>query len=160
MKNTFLLTLPLILFASGFGCSENFMLRSELKRPFVQKSTKVDFWEVRRVNRNILLKESAIITTFAETSELYSKLEDKRFSRSEPIPTLSDDEFFIVLKPELKKIQYGDFEIIRIEEENSAIKIYYKEIINNEYLLNKQSNPILILRLKGKVPESIKLISL
>lgn len=151
----------LLLLATGGGCGNSVMAKSDmnLKSSLDEQDGSVGFSEVRRLNRNIALKEISVITTFGETLDLYDKLDDKKFSRSAPIPTLSDDEFFIVLKPQLKKIQYGDIEIVKIKEENSALNIYYKEITNEEYSLNKHTNPILILRLKGSIPTSIKLES-
>ncbi|WP_230635094.1 hypothetical protein [Chryseobacterium sp. LC2016-29] len=120
----------------------------------------VGFSEEKRLNKDIDLKEFVILTTFNQTLDIYSKLNDKKFSRSEPIPTLFDDEFFILLKPRLKMFKYGDIDVVKIEKEKSVLNVYYTEIKNEEYLLNKQKNPILILRLKGDVPSNVNLIPL
>lgn len=120
----------------------------------------VGFSEEKRLNKDIDLKEFVILTTFSQTLDIYSKLNDKKFSRFEPIPTLFDDEFFILLKPRLKIFKYGDIDVVKIEKEKSVLNVYYTEIKNEEYLLNKQKNPILILRLKGDVPSNVNLIPL
>lgn len=162
MKIAVSLTLLFLLFAVGTGCGNSTWAKNNFntRQATSMQDETVDFSEVRRLNRDVALKESVIITTFKETLDIYSKLDDKKFSRSEPIPTLSDDEFFILLKPKLKKLQYGDIEIVKIKSEKSALYIYYKEITNEEYLLNKLTNPIIIMRLKGNIPSSIKLESL
>lgn len=118
------------------------------------------FTEVRRLNRSITLGEYLIIKNFDETVKLYSKIADKKFSRSEPIPALEENEFFLLLKPKLKKQFYGDIEVTKLEMKGSVLNVYYKEIGNVEYLTNKEKNPILILRVNGKVPSSVKLITL
>ncbi|MBB4805017.1 hypothetical protein HNP38_000289 [Chryseobacterium defluvii] len=125
-----------------------------------KNDSEIKFSEVRRLNKNISLKECMIVQSLEETVKLYGLLEDKRFSRSEPIPSLSENEFLLMLKPELKKQQYGDIEVIKIEEEQSVFNVYYKEINNEEYLLNKEKNPILILKIEGEIPSSVKLIPL
>jgi hypothetical protein len=123
-------------------------------------NSEVKFSEVRRLNREVPLKESMVIQSFEETVKLYRLLEDKRFSRSEPVPTLSENEFLLLLKPEMKIKQYGDIEVVKIEEEQSVLHVYYKEVDNEEYVLNKEKNPILILIVEGKIPSKVKLINL
>ena len=120
----------------------------------------VEFSEVRRLNRDVQLSDFLIIKDFSETVKLYGKLEDKRFSRSVPIPTLEENEFFLLLKPIMKKQVFGDLEITKMVIKGSVLNVYYKEISNEEYLLNKQKNPILILRVNGVTPSSVKLINL
>lgn len=124
-----------------------------------RNNNEIKFSEVRRLNKNIPLKEYTVLQSFEEIVKLYSTMEDKRFSRSQPIPTLSENEFLLVLKPQLKKQPYGDIEIVRMEEEQSVLNVYYKEIDNEEYLLNKEKNPILILKIEGKIPSGVKLIN-
>lgn len=160
MKSQRFLILLLLLFTAGVSCSNVVMAKNDFKENSSsnnQNGTK-EFSEERRLNRDVELKEYLIVKTFEETLDVYTKLHDKRFSRSAPIPTLFDNEFLIVLKPKLKKLQYGDIEVIKIEEKNSVLNIFYKEIDNSEYLLNKEKNPIVILRLKGNIPSDVKLI--
>lgn len=160
MKSPWFLILLLLLFTAGIGCSNVVMAKNDLKTEFSmnkQDGTK-EFSEERRLNRDVVLKEALIIKTFDETLDIYTKLQDKRFSRSAPIPTLFDDEFLVAIKPKLKKLQYGDIEVVKVEEKNSVLSVYYKEVNNEEYLLDKLKNPIVILRLKGNIPSSVKLI--
>lgn len=124
-----------------------------------RNNTEIIFSEVRRLNKDIPLKEYTIVQSFEETMKLYRLMEDKRFSRSAPIPTLDENEFLLVLKPKLKTQPYGDIEIEKIEEVKSVLHVYYKEINNEEYQLNKEKNPILILKIEGKIPSSVKLIT-
>ncbi|WP_219969512.1 hypothetical protein [Chryseobacterium chendengshani] len=136
------------------------MTKGELKPESSRKmqGNTISFSEVRRANRSVNLGEYSIIKDFSETVKLYSQLDEKKFSRSEPVPTLSDDEYFLVLKPKLKKEKYGDVEVMKMELKNNILNIYYKEVTNSEYISNKQKNPILILRVSGKVPLSAKLV--
>ncbi|NML71510.1 hypothetical protein HHL23_17100 [Chryseobacterium sp. RP-3-3] len=163
MKRVFLLIFLLFLFGfgGGAGCTNVSATKNIVKTEPVmsRNSSGIKFSEVRRLNRNIPLKEYTILQSFEETLKLYRVMEDKRFSRSEPIPTLSENEFLLVLKPTLKTQQYGDIQIEKVEEEKSVLHIYYKEINNEEYLLNKEKNPILILKIEGKVPSGVKLIT-
>lgn len=124
-----------------------------------RNNTEIKFSEVRRLNRDVSLKEYTILQSFEETVKLYRLMEDKRFSRSAPIPTLDENEFLLVLKPRLKTQPYGDIEIQKIEEVKSVLNVYYKEINNEEYLLNREKNPILILKVEGEIPSGVKLIT-
>ncbi|WP_312090299.1 hypothetical protein [Chryseobacterium sp.] len=162
MKNSFLLTLSLSVFVAVVSCSNSVAYKSELKpnSEVNQQSDKIEFSEVKRFNRNVVIPETSVITTFKQTIELYRKLADKTFGRSEPIPTLGDSEYFLVLKPKLKKITYGDIEVENIENKNSSLTVSYKEVESNEYGTEKLTNPILIIKIKGKVPDNIKLKSI
>lgn len=163
MKRVFLLIFLLLLFGfgGGAGCTNVSATKNVVKTEsgMSRNNNEIKFSEVRRLNKSILLKEYTLVQSFEETVKLYSVMEDKRFSRSQPIPTLSENEFLLVLKPQLKTKEYGDIEIEKIEEEKSFLKVYYKEIDNEEYLLNKEKNPILILKIEGKVPSGVKLIA-
>lgn len=162
MKSVGLVMFSFLWLVAGLNCSNSVLAKNDIKTntPIIVKENFIDFSEVRRLNKDVDLKEFMILTTFDQTLNLYSKLEDKRFSRSAPIPTLFDDEFFILLQPQMKKLKYGDIDVVRIEENGSILNVYYKEITNDEYSLNKQKNPILILRLKGNIPSNVKLIPL
>ncbi|PQA95288.1 hypothetical protein B0A69_07555 [Chryseobacterium shigense] len=163
MKRVFLFIFPLFLFGlgGGSGCTNVSATKNGIKQASVmtRNNNEIKFSEVRRLNKNIPLKEYTVLQSFEEIVKLYSTMEDKRFSRSQPIPTLSENEFLLVLKPQLKKQPYGDIEIVRMEEEQSVLNVYYKEIDNEEYLLNKEKNPILILKIEGKIPSGVKLIN-
>ncbi|UFH31994.1 hypothetical protein LNP04_18815 [Chryseobacterium sp. C-71] len=138
------------------------MANNELKAESIMNEPQgnVEFSEVRRLNREVQLNDFLIIKDFSETVKLYGKLADKRFSRSAPIPTLEENEFFLLLKPIMKKQTFGDLEVTKMEMKGSVLNVYYKEISNEEYLLNKQKNPILILRVNGVAPSGVKLINL
>ncbi|MGG5210338.1 hypothetical protein ACQWU4_15550 [Chryseobacterium sp. MIQD13] len=163
MKRVLLLIFLLFLFGLGgaLGCANVSATKNAVEAQSVmsKNNNEIKFSEVRRLNKDIPLKEYTILQSFEETVKLYSLMADKRFSRGAPIPTLAENEFLLVLKPKLKTKQYGDIEIEKIEEEKSVLNVYYKEINNEEYLLNKEKNPILILKIEGKVPSNIKLIT-
>lgn len=161
MKYTFLLVLSFLIGSAEFSCRSVSVTNNELKTESIMNKPQVnvEFSEVRRLNRDVQLSDFLIIKDFSETVKLYGKLEDKRFSRSVPIPTLEENEFFLLLKPIMKKQVFGDLEITKMEIKGSVLNIYYKEISNEEYLLNKQKNPILILRVNGVAPSSVKLIN-
>lgn len=162
MKRAFLLIFLWLLFGfgGGLGCANVSATKNIVNTESVmsRNNDELKFSEIRRLNRNIPLKEYTILQSFEETVKLYRLMEDKRFSRSEPIPTLSEGEFLLVLKPKLKTQPYGDIEIEKIEQEKSVLNVYYKEINNEEYILNKEKNPILILKIEGKTPSGVKLI--
>lgn len=162
MKRVFLLMLLLFGFGAGLSCTNVSATKNTIKPESVisRNDSEVKFSEVRRLNKSIPLEEYMILESFEETVKLYSLLEDKRFSRSEPIPVLSENEFLLMLKPELKTQQYGDIEVVNVEREKSVLNVYYKEINNEEYLLNKEKNPILILKIEGKVPSHVNIIPL
>lgn len=162
MKSVCVMVLSYLLLVVGLNCSNSVLGKSDIKmdKSIMMQDNFVGFSEEKRLNKDIDLKEFVILTTFNQTLDIYSKLNDKKFSRSEPIPTLFDDEFFILLKPRLKMFKYGDIDVVKIEKEKSVLNVYYTEIKNEEYLLNKQKNPILILRLKGDVPSNVNLIPL
>ncbi|MCD0477400.1 hypothetical protein LPB90_02955 [Chryseobacterium sp. LC2016-29] len=162
MKSVCVMVLSYLLLVVGLNCSNSVLGKSDIKmdKSIMMQDIFVGFSEEKRLNKDIDLKEFVILTTFNQTLDIYSKLNDKKFSRSEPIPTLFDDEFFILLKPRLKMFKYGDIDVVKIEKEKSVLNVYYTEIKNEEYLLNKQKNPILILRLKGDVPSNVNLIPL
>lgn len=162
MKSVWMMVLSYLLLVVGLNCSSFALGKSDIKtnKLIMMQDNSVGFSEERRLNKDIDLKEFVILTTFNQTLDIYSKLNDKKFSRSEPIPTLFDDEFFMLLKPRLKVFKYGDINVLKIEKEKSVLNVHYTEIENEEYLLNKQKNPILILRLKGNVPSNVNLIPL
>ena len=160
MKCTLLLVLSFLISATGFSCRSISVTKSEHKpeSSLKMQNNTISFSELRRVNSNVKLGQYSFIKDFSATLNLYSQLEDKKFSRSEPIPTLSENEYFLVLKPTLKKEKYGDIEVTKLEIKNNVLNVYYQEISNSEYILNKQNNPILILRVSGKAPLSAKLV--
>ena len=162
MKYTFLLVLSFLISSAEFSCRSVSMANNELKAESIMNELQgnVEFSEVRRLNREVQLNDFLIIKDFSETVKLYGKLADKRFSRSAPIPTLEYNEFFLLLKPIMKKQIFGDLEVTKMEMKGSVLNVYYKEISNEEYLLNKQKNPILILRVNGVAPSAVKLINL
>lgn len=163
MKRVFLLIFLLLLFGFGGGlcCTNASAPKNMMKTESVmsRNNNQLQFSEVRRLNRNIPLKAYTVLQSFEETVKLYRTMEDKRFSRSAPIPTLDENEFLLVLKPQLKTQEYGDIEIVKIEEVKSVLQVYYREIKNEEYFLNKEKNPILILKIEGKTPSGVKLIN-
>ena len=162
MKHTFLLVLSFLIGSTGFSCRSVSVPNNELKAESIMNEPQGDvkFSEVRRLNSEVQLNNFVIIKDFSETVKLYGKIADKRFSRSEPIPTLEDNEFFLLLKPIMKKQTFGDFEVTKMEMKGSVLNVYYKEIRNEEYFLNKQKNPIVILRVNRVAPSSVKLINL
>lgn len=162
MKHTFLLVLSFLISSTEFSCRSASMANNVLKAESIMNEPQgnVEFSEVRRLNREVQLNDFLIIKDFSETVKLYGKLADKRFSRSEPIPTLEENEFFLLLKPIMKKQIFGDLEVTKMEMKGSVLNVYYKEISNEEYLLSKQKNPILILRVNGVAPSTVKLINL
>lgn len=162
MKHTFLLVLSFLISSAEFSCRSVSMANNELKAESIMNEPQgnVEFSEVRRLNRKVQLNDFLIIKDFSETVKLYGKLADKRFSRSAPIPTLEDNEFFLLLKPIMKRQIFGDLEVTKMEMKGSVLNVYYKEISNEEYLLNKQKNPILILRVNGVAPSAVTLINL
>ncbi|KMQ60013.1 hypothetical protein ACM46_17330 [Chryseobacterium angstadtii] len=161
MKRVLIFLLLLIGFWGGLSCTNVSASKTGVKAESLtsENHNDVKFSEVRRLNRNIPLKEYTILRSFEETLKLYRLMEDKRFSRSAPIPTLAEGEFLIVLKPKLKIQPYGDIEIEKIEEDKSVLYVYYKEINNEEYISNKEKDPIVILKIEGKIPSSVKLIT-
>ncbi|MBT2620209.1 MULTISPECIES: hypothetical protein [Chryseobacterium] len=122
-----------------------------------KNAEKVEFTEIRRLNAEINLKEYTLINSTKGIKELYRQLDNSKFSRSAPIPVLEESgAYFLVLKPQLKNKKYGDIEIEKLEMNNSILLVNYKEIENREYAEEKQSNPIVILKVFNK-PTEIKL---
>ncbi|MCP1299639.1 hypothetical protein NK356_10710 [Chryseobacterium sp. S0630] len=120
---------------------------------------KVEFIEIRRLNSNDDLNPYTIMTSSKEIKELYKKFNDSRYAKSAPIPVLDEGEYFLVLRPKLKKIPYGDVEIKKLEATGSTLNVFYKEVKSLEYEEKKQSNPVLILKILDN-PKKIKLISI
>ncbi|WP_326982875.1 hypothetical protein VUJ46_22435 [Chryseobacterium sp. MYb264] len=115
------------------------------------------FSEIRRLNDSkVKLKEITVINSTKDLLDLYEKLNDKQFARSAPIPVLEDHESFIVIKPQLK-LKFGDIEVDKMEQERSLLKVYYKETENQEYLENRQNDPIVIFKVLSQ-PTIVKLI--
>ncbi|BAP30638.1 related to Epoxide hydrolase 1 [Chryseobacterium sp. StRB126] len=110
----------------------------------------ISFSEIRRLNLSIDLKPYTVINSSEEIHALYKKLRDPRYSRSAPIPILEDGEYFLVLKPKLSQIKYGDIEVEKLERKNAVLRVYYKEIENFEYAQQKTGDPILILKVFEK----------
>lgn len=122
-----------------------------------KQKEKIEFLEIRRLNSDINLKEFTVIRSTKEIKNLYSQLSSGNFSKSAPIPVLeSDKEFFLVLKPKIKNILYGDINVETLTTEGSVLNVNYKEIENWEYAERKQSNPIVIIKVFGR-PGTIKL---
>ncbi|WP_080778580.1 hypothetical protein [Chryseobacterium phocaeense] len=127
--------------------------------PENKNSQKVEFIEIRRLNSKINLEEYTVITSTKGIKELYMKFNDSGYSRSAPIPVLDEGEYFLVLKPGLKKISNGDIDIEKLETEGAHLNVFYKEVENQEYAEKKQSNPVLIIKIKDS-PKKIKLITI
>lgn len=118
----------------------------------------VEFIEVRRLNHAIELNETSLINSTNEIKLLYQQLNDSRYSKSAPIPVLEgDEEAFLVLKPKLKRIKYGDIEVEILMLEGSTLWVTYKEVENPEYFEKKQSDPIVILKIFNS-PKTVRLI--
>ena len=137
-----------------FSCNS---LENSKQNSIVIENTEIkNFEEMRRLNYNIDLKETTVLNSFQDILALYQKLEDTKYSKGFPIPSLEENETLIVLKPKLKIEKYGDLEIIEIQNKKENLLINYKEIPNSEYEKNRLSNPILII----KTPEKFKTIQL
>ena len=153
-----------IIFMSAMFCSCNSQTLSVAKENTENKlvhntnDDDVSFEEMRRINFKIDLDEVSVLNEFDEILNLYQKLHNPKFSRAYPIPTLQEGESLIVLKPTLKKIKYGDIEIINIQNKNETIFIDYREIESWEYERDQVSNPILIIKISEKF-KNIKLTS-
>ncbi|WP_449387978.1 hypothetical protein [Chryseobacterium lineare] len=117
----------------------------------------VEFIEIRKENYNCKLKPYTILKNTKEIKDFYKKINASTYSKSAPIPVIEgDNNFFLFLKPKLRKIKNGDIEVENIMSDGVTIYINYKEI-NNEYVKKKETNPILILKILHKQPKSIKL---
>jgi len=156
IKKTYFLVCFCFVFLIPLGNLENSMAFGQQ-----QKDKKnIEFTEIRRLNFAINLKQSTIIKSTKEIKDLYKKLNDSKYSRSAPIPILeNDNEVFLILKPRLKRIKYGDVEIEKILADGSIFYVTYKEIDNHEYFEKKLSSPIVILKVLEK-PKEIKLIEI
>ena len=110
----------------------------------------VSFVEMRRLNKEIELPEVSHLNDFTAILNLYKKLENSNYSKSFPIPGLDEGETLIILKPKLTIEKYGDLEITNIQKRGDALSIEYKEIKNQEYEIEKASNPILIIKISEK----------
>lgn len=143
------------LFLTVFSCANS---RKNMGLNLTNPTTSlVEFVEIRRANSEIDLKEFSVINSTAGIKALYSRLNSGEFSKSVPIPVLENNQaFFLVLKPKLKYIQYGDIHIEKLEFNGSALQVNYKEIENWEYAEKKLSNPILILKVLRR-PSEIEL---
>ncbi|AZA79952.1 hypothetical protein EG347_21920 [Chryseobacterium sp. G0186] len=129
---------------------------------FKQNSGKLNFSEIRRQNSEIKLKVAEIIDTKEGIRNLYKVLANKEFSKSAPIPNLiNDSECLLLLKPKLKKVKFGDIEVDSLRQHGSILTVYYREIANWEYAEQKQSNPLLILKIldRSNKINTIKLIN-
>jgi hypothetical protein len=123
-----------------------------------QKLKNIEFTEIRKLNAVLNMPQVSIINTTKEIKEFYKKINNQKYSKSAPIPVIEEDkESFLILKPQLKKIKYGDIEVQKVESDGSTLFVSYKEVGNQEYNENKQSNPILIIKILNK-PKKIKLI--
>jgi hypothetical protein len=142
-------------FLLAFSCanSQNMGQTGPINKPL----NEVGFTEIRRLNYPADIKESAVINSTKGIKELYSRLDNTAYSRSAPIPVLENDqECFLILKPKLNNIKYGDIEVKKLESNGSTLIVSYKEVENWEYAEKKQSDPILILKILTK-PNLIKL---
>lgn len=121
------------------------------------KYENIEFFEERRLNLDIDLGDVLIINSMDGITELYGRLENPKYSRSAPIPVLENsNESFVVIKPNLKDIDYGDFEIKSIENNRNKLVINYREVVNDEYKVQKLMHPIVIIKVKLK-PQSVRL---
>ncbi|MGV4414191.1 hypothetical protein [Chryseobacterium sp. T1] len=147
-----------IMFLLFFLASCNVNYKKNTMGDFVEARHKnIEFFEERRLNKDIELRDVLIINSIQGITELYARLENPRYSRSAPIPILEDsNEVFLVIKPILKDVLYGDIEIINIERLNDKLVVNYKEIENNEYRDEKLSHPIVIIKVKSN-PKSVTL---
>lgn len=161
MKNSFLLTVSFLLMAAFVSCSNSGVYNNVNNKSIVNyQQNKIEFSEVKRFNKDVSLPEVTLITTFKKTVEIYGKLSNKNFSRSEPIPTFEEGEYLLVLKPKLNKILYGDIEVKEIESKNQDLIIKYREVESEEYKTDKLKNPVLIIKLTGETPGNIKLLAI
>lgn len=160
MKNLLFLIFSLLTGGLGCGCSGSLPAKSNFSMSNQEEAQQenVHFTELRRLNREVDIEDIKVITTFKQTSELYAKLDEKKFSRSAPIPTLDGDEFLVVLKPAIQNRKFNDIEITKINVQEKELKIYYREIVNSEYAINQKS-PIIILKVEEKVPSGVQLIN-
>lgn len=124
----------------------------------IEKREGVEFEEMRRINFKIDIKEVSVLKDFDKILNFYQKLENPKYPKSYPIPSLQEGERLIVIKPALKKIKFGDIEIINIENKNETLFINYKEVENWEYKRDHVSDPIVIIKVSEKF-NNIKLTS-
>lgn len=156
IKKIYFLVCFCFVFLIPFGNLENSMAFGQQQK----NKRNIEFTEIRRLNSTTNLKQSTIIKSTKEIKDLYKKLNDSKYSRSAPIPILeNDNEVFLILKPRLKRIKYGDIEIEKILADGSIFYVTYKEIDNHEYFEKKESSPIVILKVLEK-PKGIKLIEI
>ncbi|SMC42583.1 hypothetical protein [Moheibacter sediminis] len=147
----------IFLFAGITFLSLNLSCSNSKNMNAAQSQNFIEFTEERKLNHSLNLKETTIINSAQELTELYSKLRDKSIPRSAPIPAFDENtESIIILKPTLKNLTYADIEIESIEKVKSKLRINYREIENWEFTENKWNNPIVILRISEK-PSEIQL---
>lgn len=149
-----------IMFFLFFSCSSQIISTQnkniEKTNMKIEKNEGIEFEEMRRLNFKIDREEVSVLKEFNEILNFYQKLENPKYPKSYPIPSLQEEESLIIIKPTLKKMKFGDLEIIKMMINNETLVIQYKEIENWEYKRDQVSDPIVII----KVSEKFKNINL
>ena len=116
---------------------------------------KVEYIEERRLNKNVDSKDVFVLDNMDDITAFYTKLQNPGITRQAPIPALEEGESLLVIKPKTNATTpYTDIEVTSLTTKGTQLVVNYKEIENLEYTENKQSHPILILKIKNK-PKSV-----
>lgn len=116
---------------------------------------KVEYIEERRLNKNVDSKDVFVLDNMDDITAFYTKLQNPGITRQAPIPALEEGESLLVIKPKTNATTpYTDIEVTSLTTKGTQLVVNYKEIENWEYTENKQSHPILILKIKNK-PKSV-----
>ena len=130
-----------LIIISLFGCASQ-----------VTKSPKtpIEFEDSYHYPYHLISKKFQIMETQAQMNGVFGIIHQKNGGkRSAPIPTVSDEESYLIFKPLLKKT--NDIEIREIYTQNNTLYITLKEFDNPQIEKSSRLSPNVLVKLLKKV---------
>lgn len=110
----------------------------------------IDFEEVNHFSYPLISESWLVLDTQKKIDSVYSIIHSQtQGSRLAPIPTMNEDESYLVFKPVLKNT--NDIEIKKILLKNSILYIEVVEFSNPEILKLSRASPSVLVKLLTKV---------
>lgn len=127
-----------------------FILFFSCEAQTISKKMNIDFEDIYHHNFTIVPQKSLIIDSQVKMKEIYKTIyHHYGGKRSAPIPMISVNEMYLIVKPPLKST--NDVEITKVEFLNQNLYLTVKPFQNSEIQKDNRTAPNVLLKLNQKL---------
>lgn len=115
-----------------------------------QQKKEIQFEDRYHYPFSLTQKDFIVIDSQQKMDEIFTIIHQKNSgNRLSPIPTVVENETFIIVKPQLKNS--NDVSIEKINLENKTLTIKVKELDNPDFKKTSRISPNILLKLQGNI---------